>query len=104
MPGLEEGRLLTGEATPEAIARQYRDIGAQLVVIKLGADGAYFDGPGTMGSVPGAPVVEIDALTIARRRVPFGTSCLALVTCRCAASQSWRRSGQWTPTKSSSAP
>lgn len=43
LPGLEEGRLLTGEATPEAIAHHYRNLGASLVVVKLGPDGAYFD-------------------------------------------------------------
>src|SRR3546814_9798251 len=39
-PGLEEGRLLTGLQSPEEIARYYREHGARLVVIKLGADGA----------------------------------------------------------------
>jgi 2-dehydro-3-deoxygluconokinase len=59
MPGLEEGRLLTGRATPEAIADYYRDAGAKLVVLKLGPDGAYFDGLGTTGYVPAAPVSKV---------------------------------------------
>ena len=44
LPGLEEGRLLTGETTPEGIAHFYRQRGAQLVIVKLGSDGAYFEG------------------------------------------------------------
>lgn len=59
MPGLEEGRLLTGQATPEAIAAFYRGAGAKLVVLKLGADGAYFDGSGATGYVPAAPVSKV---------------------------------------------
>jgi 2-dehydro-3-deoxygluconokinase len=59
MPGLEEGRLLTGLVSPEAIAGYYRDAGAQLVVLKLGADGAYFDGLGSAGYVPSAPVSKV---------------------------------------------
>lgn len=58
-PGLEEGRLLTGLDTPEAIAQFYRDHGAQLVVIKLGADGAYFDSDAGQGYVPGVPVKTV---------------------------------------------
>jgi len=60
LPGLEEGRLLTGEATPEGIARSYREAGASLVVVKLGPDGAYYDSA-TAGSayVPGFPVDQV---------------------------------------------
>jgi 2-dehydro-3-deoxygluconokinase len=42
LPGLEEGRLLTGQHSPEAIADWYLARGAQVVVIKLGAQGAYY--------------------------------------------------------------
>ena len=63
LPGLEEGRVLTGESTPEGIARFYLDRGVQLVVVKLGADGAYFEGRhgGTdvQGRVPAFPVTAI---------------------------------------------
>jgi 2-dehydro-3-deoxygluconokinase len=60
LPGLEEGRFLTGEHTPEGIAHFYRHRGARLVVVKLGADGAWFDSD-TAGSghVPGFPVAEV---------------------------------------------
>ncbi|MBK5204434.1 MAG: sugar kinase [Polaromonas sp.] len=61
LPGLEEGRFLTGEDSPEGIARFYRQRGASLVVVKLGSKGAYFDGEAEVGSghVPGFPVAEV---------------------------------------------
>lgn len=60
LPGLEEGRLLTGESTPEGIARFYRAAGAQRVVVKLGPEGAYYDdaAAGT-GRVPGCAVERV---------------------------------------------
>jgi sugar/nucleoside kinase (ribokinase family) len=59
LPGLEEGRFLTGEDTPEAIARFYRERGASLVAVKLGAAGAYYDSGDGCGYVPGFPVGEV---------------------------------------------
>ena len=59
LPGLEEGRFLTGETTPEAIAHWYRERGAQLVVVKLGSEGAYFDGVAGSGHVPAFPVAKV---------------------------------------------
>jgi len=60
LPGIEEGRLLTGQDTPEAIARFYRGRGAMRVVVKLGADGAYFDDADAgCGRVPAAPVKQV---------------------------------------------
>jgi 2-dehydro-3-deoxygluconokinase len=60
LPGMEEGVFLTGESTPEGVARFYRERGARLVVVKLGAQGAYFDSDvaGT-GHVAGFPVAEV---------------------------------------------
>lgn len=40
LPGLGEGRLLTGQDDPDAIAKWYLTSGAHEVVIKLGAEGA----------------------------------------------------------------
>jgi sugar/nucleoside kinase (ribokinase family) len=40
MPGVGEGRLLTGHEDPEAVAETYLRAGASEVVIKLGAAGA----------------------------------------------------------------
>ncbi|GAB3652147.1 sugar kinase [Ramlibacter alkalitolerans] len=59
LPGLEEGRFLTGEATPEGIARYYRERGARLVTVKLGPEGAYYDGVEGSGHVAGFPVREV---------------------------------------------
>ena len=59
LPGLEEGQLLTGETTAEGIARFYRERGARLVVVKLGSEGAYFDGEHGSGWVPGFPVGKV---------------------------------------------
>ncbi|ABE43673.1 sugar kinase [Polaromonas sp. JS666] len=59
LPGMEEGRFLTGETTPEGVARFYRQLGAKLVVVKLGAEGAYFDGEAGSGRVAGFPVAEV---------------------------------------------
>jgi sugar/nucleoside kinase (ribokinase family) len=59
LPGLEEGRFLTGADMPEAVARHYRERGAALVVVKLGPDGAYFDGVAGCGHVAGFPVANV---------------------------------------------
>jgi fructose-1-phosphate kinase PfkB-like protein len=59
LPGLEEGHLLTGERTPEGIARFYRQLGAKAVVVKLGSEGAYFDSAEGSGHVPGFAVAEV---------------------------------------------
>lgn len=55
-PGLEEGLLLTGESTPQGIARFYLNQGATLVVVKLGSEGAYFESAQESGYVAGFPV------------------------------------------------
>lgn len=59
LPGIDEGRLLTGQDTPEGVARFYRERGAKLVVVKLGPDGAYFDGETGRGRVAGFPVAKV---------------------------------------------
>jgi sugar/nucleoside kinase (ribokinase family) len=59
LPGMEEGRLLTGASTPEGVAQFYRDAGASVVVVKLGAEGAYYDGPDGRGYKPGFPVAKV---------------------------------------------
>lgn len=60
LPGIEEGLLLTGHDKPEDVARFYRERGAKLVVVKLGAAGAYYDSDvaGT-GRVDGFLVKEV---------------------------------------------
>jgi 2-dehydro-3-deoxygluconokinase len=60
LPGMEEGLFLTGERSPEGIAHFYRARGAKLVVVKLGADGAYYDSEAAgSGRVEGFPVKEV---------------------------------------------
>jgi sugar/nucleoside kinase (ribokinase family) len=59
LPGMEEGRFLTGETTPQGVAAFYRARGAKLVVVKLGAEGAWFDGESGSGHVPGFPVAKV---------------------------------------------
>ena len=57
LPGIAEGKLLTGQSTPADIAAWYLDRGAKAVVIKQGAEGAYFrTASGEQGQVPGVPV------------------------------------------------
>lgn len=60
LPGIEEGLLLTGQSTPEGVARFYRERGAKLVVVKLGAEGAYYDSDAAgTGRVAGFPVAKV---------------------------------------------
>jgi len=59
LPGLEEGRLLTGLSTPQDIAAFYLDRGASRVFVKLGAAGAYYRGREGPGRTPAVPVAEI---------------------------------------------
>jgi 2-dehydro-3-deoxygluconokinase len=59
LPGVEEGRLLTGQHSPEGIARFYLDAGVSLVVIKLGAEGAYWATAREAAYVPGFPVEQV---------------------------------------------
>jgi 2-dehydro-3-deoxygluconokinase len=59
LPGLEEGRFLTGESAPEAIAAFYRERGAKLVAVKLGPAGAYYDTDAGRGHVAGYHVAQV---------------------------------------------
>jgi 2-dehydro-3-deoxygluconokinase len=59
LPGLDEGRQLTGQSTPERIAAFYRERGATLVVVKLGAEGAWYHGLEGRGAVPAVPVPQV---------------------------------------------
>lgn len=55
LPGLKEGVILTGQQTPEGIADFYLQRGVKAVVIKTGADGAWYKtASGEQGAV--APV------------------------------------------------
>jgi sugar/nucleoside kinase (ribokinase family) len=56
MPGLAEGRLLTGRNDAAGIADFYLERGARQVVVKLGATGAYYADAAARGIAPGYPV------------------------------------------------
>lgn len=59
LPGLAEGRVLTGHARPEDIADFYLARGASQVVVKLGPDGAYFASAAERGLAAGVPVAAV---------------------------------------------
>lgn len=52
---LEEGRMLTGKSTPEAITQRLVDCGVRYVVLKLGADGCYYRFDNWSSYVPAYP-------------------------------------------------
>lgn len=59
LPGLDEGRLLTGQQSAEGIADFYLARGAKGVVIKLGASGAYYATETERGHMPGVKVARV---------------------------------------------
>lgn len=59
LPGLSEGRLLTGFEDPADIAAFYLDQGAEAVAIKLGPQGAYYRTHLDQGFVAGVPVQTV---------------------------------------------
>jgi sugar/nucleoside kinase (ribokinase family) len=63
MPGLAEGRLLTGASEPDEIAQFYLQRGVQQVVIKLGAAGARgWAADGETARARSFPVTPIDTV------------------------------------------
>lgn len=59
LPGLDEGAFLFGENDPETMAKQFYDHGASIVVLKLGAEGAYYLSENKSGFVPGFQVKKV---------------------------------------------
>lgn len=59
LPGIKEGKILTGKDTKEDIAQFYLDAGAKAVVIKDGASGAYLKTATEDKVVPGFKVSEV---------------------------------------------
>lgn len=59
LPGIEEGRLLTGRDSVQGIADFYLERGAKGVVVKLGPQGAFFATPQDNGHVAGVPVSRV---------------------------------------------
>jgi 2-dehydro-3-deoxygluconokinase len=59
LPGIGEGEILTGYTQPDDIAKFYLDHGARGVVIKLGAQGAYFRTADDAAVIAGQPVAKV---------------------------------------------
>lgn len=60
LPGISEGKLLTGQDTPEGIAAYYHSLGVKNVLVKLGGDGAFWSAKdGASGYAPGVRVEKI---------------------------------------------
>lgn len=59
MPGLEEGKILTGKDTPEEIAEFYLSRGVKEVIVKVGKDGSYYKTNDKEGYVPGIKVEKV---------------------------------------------
>lgn len=60
LPGLKEGVILTGQTTPEGIADFYLERGVKAVVLKTGADGAWFKtASGEQGAVAAVKVENV---------------------------------------------
>ncbi len=59
LPGVNEGRVLTGSDDPAPIARFYLERGARGVIVKLGAEGAYYATAETSAHVAAEPVARV---------------------------------------------
>ncbi|CAD6534754.1 sugar kinase [Paraburkholderia metrosideri] len=59
LPGIGEGEILTGYTQPEDIAGFYLDRGARGVIIKLGAQGAYYRTADDAAMIAGQPVANV---------------------------------------------
>jgi 2-dehydro-3-deoxygluconokinase len=59
LPGLSEGRILTGLSTAEGVSAFYLDRGCKVVAIKLGPEGAYVRTPKVAEIVPGFAVEQV---------------------------------------------
>lgn len=62
LPGIGEGKLLTGRSEPRDIAAFYLDRGVKLVAVKLGPEGAYYRTPTEEGIVEGFRVQAVDTV------------------------------------------
>lgn len=59
LPGIEEGKLLTGQQDVQEMADYYHAAGVKTVVIKLGAKGAFTSSEGESFYTDGFPVKEV---------------------------------------------
>lgn len=61
LPGLDDARLLTGEATPDAVADFYLRLGPRIVALTLGREGALVATEVERRLIPTRPVEAVDA-------------------------------------------
>ena len=61
LPSLDDARLLTGLEDADAIADFYLGLGAKIVALKLGKDGALIATPDLRERIPAFPVEQVDA-------------------------------------------
>jgi sugar/nucleoside kinase (ribokinase family) len=59
-PSLPEGRAITGQEEPAAVASWLRERGVGAVVLKLGPRGCYASGDGFEGAIEAHPVAAVD--------------------------------------------
>ncbi|MBO8463516.1 MAG: sugar kinase [Firmicutes bacterium] len=59
LPGIQEGNILMGSKDPEEIAKFYQELGAKIVVVKLGDKGAYARSETEEGYFEGYPIKEV---------------------------------------------
>lgn len=59
MPGLEEGEILAGSENKQDIVKFYHDLGVEIVIVKDGKHGAYFDNKKISTQVEGYKVKEV---------------------------------------------
>lgn len=59
LPGIGEGKCLTGYETPQDIASFYLDAGVRTVIVKLGEEGAYYKTSQESGFIKGFKVANI---------------------------------------------
>jgi sugar/nucleoside kinase (ribokinase family) len=59
-PNCDEGRQLTGESEPAAIAARLRALGVKTVIVKLGAAGCYVEFAADAFTIPGFAVHPVD--------------------------------------------
>lgn len=60
LPGINEGKTLTGQDTPEGVAAYYHGMGITNVVVKLGGQGSFWSvRGGGSGYAPAVPVAKV---------------------------------------------
>jgi len=59
LPGIEEGEFLTGETKPKSVADMLHRYGARSVIVKCGAEGAFYSDGNSSGFVHGFKVKTV---------------------------------------------